>query len=102
VDRARVLIVDDDASMLPLMRHHLEADGHDVVAAEDGAVALRLALEQHFDLFLLDVMVPRISGFEDFDDATEGGATAHVNKPFDPIRLMELVREHIAARPEPA
>jgi DNA-binding response OmpR family regulator len=59
----RVLMVDDDDSMRKLVRIRL-ADSYEVVDTGDPAQALALALEHHPDAILLDVMMPRLSGFE--------------------------------------
>lgn len=125
---SRILVVDDDANLLLLLRHNLESQGYQVVAASDGAEGLRLALEGHFDFFLIDVMLPHLSGLElcreirseprhadtplflvtaraqmsDYEDASDHGASGYVTKPFDPLQLMKLVADHLAQRSEPA
>ncbi len=126
MDRARILIADDDANMLLLMEYHLAKQGYGVVTTEDGVTALRMATDAEFDLFLLDVMLPGMSGLElcrrlradtryehtpivlvtargqmgDWDAASEFGANSYVTKPFDPMRLVELVNGHLASRTE--
>jgi DNA-binding response OmpR family regulator len=60
-----VLVVDDDANLLRMLRRGLSFAGYTVVEAEDGATALRLALQQHFDAIVLDVMLPEpLDGLE--------------------------------------
>ncbi|MDP6981061.1 MAG: response regulator transcription factor [Myxococcota bacterium] len=62
----RVLIVEDDAHIAEGLRYNLECEGHAVVVASDGRAAVDLLVEagQPFDLVILDLMLPRMSGFE--------------------------------------
>jgi DNA-binding response OmpR family regulator len=59
-----ILIAEDDADVQSLLRHVLESDGYTVHVAADGSEALRLYDEASPDLVILDVMMPRMSGFE--------------------------------------
>jgi DNA-binding response OmpR family regulator len=61
---ARILLVDDEQSIQTLLSYPLERDGYEVVPATDGQQALERFDEQHFDLVVLDVMLPRIDGLE--------------------------------------
>ncbi|MEA2626877.1 MAG: cyclic di-GMP phosphodiesterase [Candidatus Binatota bacterium] len=61
---ARVLVVDDNAMNREIIADNLEQAGCDVVQAENGEDALRLARDQLFDLVLLDVMMPGLSGYQ--------------------------------------
>ncbi|MEM8884099.1 MAG: response regulator transcription factor [Planctomycetota bacterium] len=61
---SRILLVEDDPNMARGLAFNLEAEGYDVVVAEDGAQGLLEARKGGFDLLLLDVMLPRKSGFE--------------------------------------
>jgi two-component system response regulator MprA len=113
---ARILVVDDEPRMLSMMRRNLEADGYQVVLAGDGFVALDiLRSEQPIDLVILDVMMPRLDGFEvcrtvrreslvpilmltardegvDKVTGLDCGADDYVVKPFDAEELMARVR----------
>ena len=60
----RVLVVDDEKLIVKGIRFSLEQDGMEVECAYDGEEALRLASEQSFDMILLDVMLPKLDGFE--------------------------------------
>jgi DNA-binding response OmpR family regulator len=59
-----ILIVDDEAGILDLMRDFLEVDGFTVLCARDGGEALATLAREHVDCVLLDVMMPGMSGFE--------------------------------------
>lgn len=60
----RVLVVEDEAEMAALLVRGLRAEGYDVVSAADGISALSLTRDVAFDLAILDVMMPGMSGFE--------------------------------------
>ncbi|HYX84471.1 MAG TPA: response regulator [Gaiellales bacterium] len=59
-----VLVVDDDAHLLRLVKFRLERDGYDVTTAADGERALERIRERPPDLCVLDIMMPRRSGFD--------------------------------------
>lgn len=61
---AKVLVVDDDAQMLRLLKIKLEVEGFEVVTATRGSIALELAVVEQPDVILLDVKMPDLSGFE--------------------------------------
>lgn len=60
----RILVVDDEKLIVKGIRFSLEQDGMEVTCAYDGEEALQLAKEQKFDIILLDVMLPKLNGFE--------------------------------------
>jgi sigma-B regulation protein RsbU (phosphoserine phosphatase) len=60
----RILVVDDTDMNRDVLARRLQREGYDVVAARDGREALRLIADQEFDLVVLDVMMPEISGLE--------------------------------------
>lgn len=62
--RARILVVDDEAAIREYETSLLSELGHEVLAAADGAEALRLARERRPHLVLLDIMMPELSGIE--------------------------------------
>jgi len=111
----RVLVVDDDAKTVELVKLYLDRDGYKVLTAYDGIEALRLARESHPDLIVLDLMLPGIDGLEvcrtlraesdvpiimltartTEQDRLTGlglGADDYVTKPFSPRELAARVR----------
>jgi DNA-binding response OmpR family regulator len=116
--RPLVLVADDDPDILALVRFRLERDGYEVLSAPDGETALDLALARTPDLAVLDVMMPRLDGYEltrrlrehgpttgipiilltarvqepDLERGFEAGADDYVTKPFSPQALGERVQ----------
>jgi len=111
----RVLVVDDDAKTVELVKLYLNRDGYRVLTAYDGIEALRLARESHPDLIVLDLMLPGIDGLEvcrtlraesdvpiimltartteqDRLTGLDLGADDYVTKPFSPKELAARVR----------
>lgn len=60
----RILVTDDDCLFLEILQFHLERSGYRVVTVADPKVGLNEAIEQQFDLILLDLMMPRMNGEE--------------------------------------
>jgi DNA-binding response OmpR family regulator len=60
----RLLIVEDERRMAQLLHKALTEEGHEVTCAGDGVEGLHAARQKYFDLVILDVMMPRLSGFE--------------------------------------
>ncbi|SDQ09332.1 response regulator transcription factor [Virgibacillus salinus] len=115
----RILIIEDDKSIAELEQDYLEIEGFEVVIASDGETGLEAVSRQHFNLILLDLMLPNISGFElckkirinsnipilmvtakDEDiDKVRGlglGADDYIVKPFSPSELVARVKAHLA------
>jgi adenylate cyclase len=112
-ERGRILVVDDNAANRDLLSRRLVRAGHDVVEAEGGVAALALLDQETFDLVLLDLIMPDITGYEvlcrlkaqpatkdipvimisaldDLDSIVrciEAGAVDYLSKPFDPTLL---------------
>jgi two-component system alkaline phosphatase synthesis response regulator PhoP len=119
----RVLVVDDDAKTVDLVRLYLNRDGYRVSVAYDGPEALRLAREVHPDLIVLDLMLPGCDGLqvcrtlrqesdvpiimltartteEDKLSALGLGADDYVTKPFSPRELAARVRAVLRRIPD--
>jgi len=60
----KLLVVEDERRMLQLLRQGLSEEGHTVSCAVDGSEGLRMVRDHHFDVVILDVMMPKIDGFE--------------------------------------
>ena len=114
-----ILIVEDDRAIARIEKDYLELNGFQVTLAEDGEIGRRLALQQPFDLILVDVMLPKMDGFtllqhlrEQLDvpillvtartedlDKIRGlglGADDYIEKPFSPSVLVARVRANLA------
>ncbi|MGB7588808.1 MAG: response regulator, partial [Solirubrobacterales bacterium] len=61
---ARILLVDDEESVQTLLSYPLRKDGYHVTSAFDGQEALERFAEDHFDLVILDLMLPKLDGVE--------------------------------------
>jgi DNA-binding response OmpR family regulator len=119
---ATVLVVDDDPVILKLLEVNFEMEGFQVVRAADGAEGLERAREVRPDIVVLDVMMPRMTGYEVAKALREDAGTAHipiifvtaraqssdvergmelgvddyVTKPFDPLDLIARVNTLLA------
>ena len=117
VQPSRILVVDDNASNRDLLSRRLQRQGHTVLQAEDGAIALAVVEKETLDLVLLDLMMPGISGYDvlarlksdprfreipvimisaltELDSIVrciEAGADDYLAKPFDPTLLRARV-----------
>ena len=60
----RILVVEDDLTLLETLEYNLATEGYEVITAADGLTALEVAREEEPDLILLDLMLPRLDGFE--------------------------------------
>jgi DNA-binding response OmpR family regulator len=71
---ARILVVEDDPKMRTGLRDNLEFEGYDVEVVGDGKSGLEKAMQGEFDLLLLDVMLPQMSGFDVLKTLRERGS----------------------------
>lgn len=62
--KKKILIIEDDSILLKAMQEFLSADGFDVITASDGEEGLRFARSKSPDLVLLDIILPKVNGFE--------------------------------------
>ncbi|SDN09728.1 DNA-binding response regulator, OmpR family, contains REC and winged-helix (wHTH) domain [Allokutzneria albata] len=76
--KPRVLVVDDEVGVRRALQRGLRAEGMDVVTAEDGPSGLRAALTGAFDLVLLDIMLPGLSGYRVLQQLRADGVTTPV------------------------
>lgn len=119
---AIILVVDDAKVMREMISTMLITEGHEVITADDGDVALEIAREQTCDMVLSDINMPRMSGislvsklrrvpgYESIpvimlttesseykkDKAKKMGANGWLQKPIDPIRLTKAVSTMLA------
>ncbi|MFP4207630.1 MAG: PleD family two-component system response regulator [Wenzhouxiangella sp.] len=89
---ARILIVDDSAVQLYALRKVLEDGGHEVFAAENGPDGIALALSEHPDLVLMDVVMPDMSGFQATRKLARNPETANIPVVFVTTKDQESDR----------
>jgi len=87
--KTRVLIVDDDVTLLGMYKERLEASGYEVVTASDGREALSKAIEYLPQCMLLDVLMPNVNGF----DVLENIRSNHETQNIPVIMLTALVQD---------
>ena len=61
---ARILIVDDEPSITEFVSYAMQKEGYETDVASDGETALKLLEEKHYDLFVLDIMLPGVDGYD--------------------------------------
>jgi CheY-like chemotaxis protein len=113
----KILVCDDDPVILRLLQVNLEIEGYEVVLAHHGEEAVDLAVQQAPDLIILDIMMPRMDGYQaaqvlrsqsqtkdiplvflsakaqqsDIDKGLSYGVTDYLTKPFDPTELLNVI-----------
>jgi two-component system alkaline phosphatase synthesis response regulator PhoP len=94
VPKETILIVDDEVDLLELIEYNLKKAGYNVLKAENGPEGLRLARKHHPDLILLDIMMPRMTGFEVVTQLREDAELKHVPVLFLTARSDEETEVH--------
>jgi CheY-like chemotaxis protein len=121
----RILICDDDPVILRLLQVNLELEGYDVLLAQHGQQAIEVATAEKPDLIILDIMMPRLDGYQtaerlrsqdetraipivflsaraqqsDIDRGRTFGVQAYLTKPFDPSELLDVVERILDGTP---
>lgn len=119
MDKKRILLVDDEADLVEMVKFRLEANGYEVLTAGDGQTALETARREKPDMIILDVMLPKMDGYKvcgllkkdtryanipimmftakatdtDVKLGSEVRADAYLTKPFEPKVLLEKIKE---------
>ena len=123
-DRPKVLCIDDDHLLLGLVRDTLEANGFEAITATDGPAGIEIARKVRPDVILVDVLMPRMSGFEVCkrlradpglketpiilmtamsdpglkEKGLEAGASLAMPKPFDPMQIISVINKVLALK----
>lgn len=124
LDRKKILIVDDEPHIVELVRVCLEDTEYDIIEAYDGDDALKKARDEHPDVILLDIMLPKKDGYEvcrelktngdtrdipivmltakgqevDKVKGFQSGADSYMTKPFSPLRLLTELEEKLTVK----
>ena len=124
-DKKRILVVDDEAQIIRVLRHVLGAQGYSVRTAEDGASAVEVFDEWHPNIVLTDLQMPNVSGLElcqklravsdvpivilsvrneekTIVEALDAGADDYVTKPFSTNELLARLRSALRRAPSKA
>lgn len=114
----KILVVDDEADIREIIQARLISNGYEIIAAEDGFIALSLAKREKPDLIILDIMMPRMDGYSALRELRKDNETAdipvlilsvkekdkmedmfyfqnisdYIEKPFDSEELLEKVK----------
>ena len=117
INKTKILIVDDDPSLVQMLRGRLDMNNNDVITAGNGKEGLQMALEEKPDIILLDIKMPVMSGHEmlealrkdadgwyssvimltgedhveDVERARASGVDDYIVKPFDMSKLFEKI-----------
>ena len=124
----KIMIIEDYPATSEMMANLMQMEGFETSIAADGASGVKKTIAEHPDLVLLDIMLPEMDGFEvceklkknpmtanipiiivsvrvadeNIKKGHELGAEAYVPKPFDPFKLVDLVKKHLPPAPPAA
>ena len=124
-EKRKILVVDDEAELVEMLRMRLEANGYEVVTAYDGEDGLAQAEKEKPDLILLDIMMPKMDGLVVLSrlksnletnfipvimltakgdtsaimEAQRSFATDYAIKPFEPKHLLSLIEKYFRTNP---
>lgn len=119
MERKRILVVDDEIYIVHILEFTLTMEGYEVLTAADGEEAMRRLEQDRPDLVVLDIMMPKLDGYEvlrriradeefrqvpvillsakgrpiDRETGLEIGADDYIVKPFSPRRLLEKIQD---------
>jgi DNA-binding response OmpR family regulator len=123
----RILVVDDDILVVEALKELLASSGYEVRVATRGQEALEILDKERFDLLILDVVMPKMTGFDlctevrkrddemsavkiimltaktearDLQSEEQCGCDLYLTKPIDPAKLKELIRNTLAPDPD--
>jgi DNA-binding response OmpR family regulator len=123
MSRKRILIVDDSATSVLWQRMILSKEPYDLITARDGQEGVEAAVAEPPDLILMEVVMPRMNGFEacralranartkavpvimvttrsevqSVEEGWQSGCSDYITKPIDKLELLEKVRSYLAA-----
>jgi two-component system alkaline phosphatase synthesis response regulator PhoP len=124
VDRKRILVVDDEIYIVHILEFSLTMEGYSILTASDGEEALQMIDSERPDLVVLDIMMPKLDGYEvcrrlrqdeqfadlpvillsakgrpvDREAGLQAGANDYITKPFSPRKLLEKISELLEAK----
>jgi two-component system, cell cycle response regulator DivK len=117
----RILVVEDQADNLQILRDLLSNAGYEMIEAQDGEAGVRIAASERPDLILMDIQLPLLDGYEatrrikadpalratpiivitsyalsgDEAKASAAGCDSYVSKPYSPRKLLAKIREYL-------
>jgi two-component system cell cycle response regulator DivK len=117
----RILVVEDQEDNMQILRDLLSSAGYEMIEAQDGEAAVRIAVSERPDLILMDIQLPLLDGYEatrrirtdpalratpiivitsyalsgDEEKARAAGCDGYVSKPYSPRQLLVKIREYL-------